>query len=78
MTQKVRVALLLGIALLVYANALGDGFTYDDEGYVLRSQAAQTASLSKLFQPTQGNNIFRPFTFATFAVNWARGKRVEK
>jgi len=71
MTQKVRVALLLGIALLVYANALGDGFTYDDEGYVLRSQAVQTASLAKLFQPTQGNNIFRPFAFATFAVNWA-------
>jgi protein O-mannosyl-transferase len=73
MTERVRIAVLLGIALLVYANGLVNGFTYDDEGYILRSHAVQSGSLREMFQPTKGNNIFRPLTFATFAVNWAVG-----
>jgi len=73
MTERMRIGVLLGIALLVYANALVNGFTYDDEGYVLRSHAVQGGSLREMFQPTKGNNIFRPLAFATFAVNWAVG-----
>jgi Tfp pilus assembly protein PilF len=73
MTERVRIGLLLGIALLVYANGLVNGFTYDDEGYILRSHAVQSGSLGEMFQPTKGNNIFRPLTFATFALNWAVG-----
>lgn len=73
MTERTRIAVLLGIALLVYANGLVNGFTYDDEGYILRSHAVQSGSLREMFQPTKGNNIFRPLTFATFAANWAVG-----
>jgi len=73
MKERVRIAVLLGIALLVYANGLVNGFTYDDEGYILRSHAVQSGSLREMFQPTKGNNILRPLTFATFAVNWAAG-----
>jgi protein O-mannosyl-transferase len=73
MTARTRMLLLLALAALVYANTLVNGFTYDDEGYILRNQAVQTASVTKLFQPTQGNHIFRPFAFATFALNWALG-----
>jgi protein O-mannosyl-transferase len=73
MTGRLRIAVLLGIALLVYSNGLVNGFTYDDEGYILRSHAVQSGSLREMFQPTKGNNIFRPLTFATFAMNWAVG-----
>lgn len=71
MTERMRIGLLLAMTLLVYSNTLLNDFTYDDEGYILRNPAVKTASVSGLFQPTKGNNIFRPFTFATFALNWA-------
>jgi protein O-mannosyl-transferase len=71
LSERARPYVLLTLALLVYANTLANGFTYDDEGYVLRSQAVQTFSLAKLFGPTSGNHIYRPFAFSTFAANWA-------
>jgi protein O-mannosyl-transferase len=71
MTARARVLLLPAVAALVYANTLLNGFTYDDEGYILRSTAVQTGSIVKLFQPTQGYHVFRPFAFSTFALHWA-------
>jgi protein O-mannosyl-transferase len=71
LSERARPYLLLALSLLVYANTLANGFTYDDEGYILRSQAVQTFSLARLFGPTSGNHIYRPFAFSTFAMNWS-------
>jgi protein O-mannosyl-transferase len=73
MTERIRIELLLVAALLVYVNALPNGFTFDDGSYILESHAVKTFSVTGFFQPTAVNNIFRPLSFATFAVNWLFG-----
>jgi len=70
MTERMRVGLLLAVAIIVYLNALPNGFTFDDGFYVLNNRAVVTVSLGGLFQPTR-NNVFRPTTMASFALNWA-------
>jgi Tfp pilus assembly protein PilF len=72
MSKRSRVLLLLAVAALLYANTLLNGFTLDDDGNILRNPAVTAPSLSGLFQPTT-NNVFRPGTFGTFALNWAVG-----
>src|SRR5580693_645720 len=73
MNERWRVALLLAVAILVYGNTLLNSYTMDDELYILRNPAVTSPSLKGLFEATKSNNIFRPFTFATFALNWAVG-----
>jgi tetratricopeptide (TPR) repeat protein len=71
MSERWRVALLLAVAMLVYGNTLLNSFTMDDELYILRNPAVTSPSLKGLFEATKSNNIFRPITFSTFALNWA-------
>ncbi|MFI5095043.1 MAG: tetratricopeptide repeat protein [Candidatus Acidiferrales bacterium] len=66
-----RVALLLAVAMLVYGNALLNGFTFDDIPYILENPTVTHLSASGLLQPTRTSNLFRPVTFATFALNYA-------
>lgn len=73
MNERIRIELLLAAVLAVYANSLLNGFTYDDEAYVLHNPAVKSFSLSGLLQPTSFNNVFRPMTFGSFALNWAAG-----
>src|SRR5258708_31083987 len=73
MTERSRVALLLAVAALVYGNTLLNSFTLDDTVYIFRNPAVTSFSASRLFEPTKANNIFRPVTFATFALNWPVG-----
>lgn len=70
MNERFRIACLLALAMLVYGNTLLNGFTYDDEAYVLRNQAVRTFNVHGLFQPTRSNNVLRPVTFGSFAVDW--------
>jgi Flp pilus assembly protein TadD len=71
---RLKVGLLLGLTFLVYANSLFNGFTMDDELYILRNPQVTQHSLRLLLQPNAASNVFRPVTFATFAMNWiARG-----
>ena len=65
-----QVALLLAISFAAYANSLFNGFTMDDELYILRNPQVTQHSLRLLFQPNAASNVFRPVTFATFALNW--------
>jgi protein O-mannosyl-transferase len=69
MNERTRVALLMTITILVYANTLANGFAFDDGYYVLRNQAV---SFRQLFHPMD-NNVFRPAMFASLALNWAAG-----
>jgi tetratricopeptide (TPR) repeat protein len=67
--ERWQVMLLMAVALLVYANTLGNGFVFDDNYYVFENPAAKTISPADWFRPTS-NNVFRPVTFATLALNW--------
>jgi Flp pilus assembly protein TadD len=71
--ERTRMLLVGGITLLVYANSLANGFTYDDEAYILHNQAVKSFSFSGLFHPLGFNNVLRPITFLSFAMNWAMG-----
>lgn len=73
MSERTRIGLLLAVAMLVYANALLNSFTYDDFLYVLNNPGVTSATLKGFFEPTKVGNVFRPVTFATFALNWALG-----
>lgn len=73
MSDRIRVALLLTVAILVYGNTLQNGFTLDDDAFVLNNPAVTSFSVKSLFKPTAHNNVFRPTTFATFGLNWAIG-----
>jgi Tfp pilus assembly protein PilF len=68
-----RVALLLAVAMLVYGNTLLNGFTFDDDPYILHNPTVTNLSVSGLFHPTRASNVFRPVTFATFALNLVAG-----
>jgi len=67
---SVQIAWLLGIAALIYGNSLGNGFTLDDELYILRNPQVTQHPIRLLFQPNTVSNVFRPVTFATLRLNW--------
>ena len=71
MSQRMRVGVLLAVALLAYANTLANQFTLDDNVYIQGNPMTTDFAVAKLFTPTAFNSIFRPLTFATFALEWA-------
>ena len=71
--ERSKMALLVVVALLVYGNTLWNGFTLDDHGYILHNPAVTHFSVRGLFEPNRANNVLRPVTFATLALNWAAG-----
>ena len=73
MSERLRVALLLAVPILVYANTLLNGFVFDDETYIFSNPAVTRVTAPALFRPLQANNVFRPVTFATLALNWKLG-----
>jgi protein O-mannosyl-transferase len=70
MNRRAAVLLLVGVAALMYANALVNGFAFDDQVYVLNNPMVVTPSLERFLHPTTANNVFRPVTFGSFALNW--------
>jgi protein O-mannosyl-transferase len=71
MSERLRIALLVAVSVLVYGNALPNGFTLDDNMYVSTSPIVTDFSIRGLFHATAYGNVFRPVTFATYALNWA-------
>jgi len=72
-SQRWRVALLLVVSALVYANALLNSFTYDDFLYVLNNPAVTAPTVRGFLEPTRAFNLFRPVTFVSFTLNWVVG-----
>ena len=70
MKQRLAIELLFATVMLVYGNALLDGFTHDDELYIMSNPQVTNPTLRALFAANNFTKIFRPVTFATFAVNW--------
>ncbi len=73
MNKRLFVALVLAAVALIYGNTLVNGFVSDDELYITRNAQVVDASLHRLFTPNPVSNVFRPVTFATFALNWKLG-----
>lgn len=65
-----QILVLLVLTALVYGNSLFNGFTMDDELYILRNPQVTQHSLKLLFHPNVASNVFRPATFATLSLNW--------
>ena len=70
MSSRLAIGLLFATILVVYANALRDGFTVDDREYITDNPQATSPSLRTIFAPHHFTRVFRPLTFATLAVNW--------
>jgi Tfp pilus assembly protein PilF len=76
MNERMRVALLLAVSLLVYGNTVMNSFAFDDDAYILHNPAVTNLSARGIFAPATTNSIlrfFRPVTFGTYALNWAAG-----
>lgn len=73
MNDKKRITLLLVVTVVVYANTLFNGFTMDDDPYILHNPAVTSPSWHGFFVPDQVTNLSRPITFGSFALNWAIG-----
>ena len=71
--ESLRIGLLLAAVALIYGNTLRNQFTMDDGLYVLRNAQVTHASVRGFFAPNKDSNVFRPLTFATFALNWRLG-----
>ena len=70
MKDSLRIGLLLAVVALIYGNALRNDFTMDDQIYIVSNSQVTHPSLKNLFAPHKISNVFRPVTFATFALNW--------
>ncbi len=74
MKESLRIGLLLAVVALAYGNTLRNQFTMDDGIYIIRNSQVTQPSLHALFAPHKQSNVFRPVTFATFALNWRLGR----
>jgi tetratricopeptide (TPR) repeat protein len=72
MSERVRILLLAAAAAIVFMNTLSNEFVFDDKYYIVDNSAVTAFSPKQLLQPA-GNNVFRPVTIASFAINWATG-----
>ncbi|HTZ45968.1 MAG TPA: hypothetical protein VMH20_00145 [Verrucomicrobiae bacterium] len=70
MNRTGRVALLLLVATIVYANTLPNDFALDDNLYIFQNPAVTNFSWGGLFQPHVKANVFRPVTFLSLWLNW--------
>lgn len=67
MSELTRLALMLVVAILIYANTIRNSFVFDDEVYITGNRQVTDPTLHGLFSaPT--NNVFRPITFFAFAL----------
>jgi tetratricopeptide (TPR) repeat protein len=73
MNERGRIVVLLAVAILVYGNTLVNEFAFDDGIYIFSNPAVTNPSPRTLFEPTKFNNVLRPVTFATLALNWNVG-----
>ena len=69
MNQRIKIGILLAVVLIVYGNSLLNSFVMDDELYIFRNPQVTAPSIPGFFHANAATNVYRPFTFATFAAN---------
>lgn len=70
MKERLRIGFLAALAAIVYANTLWNQFTLDDELYITGNPQVTHFSWRGLLAANHVTNVFRPVSFATFAINW--------
>ena len=76
MRERFHIGVLLTIVLLAYSNSLWNAFTMDDSRvYIAANEQVTHPSLRGLFASHVMTGVFRPLTFATFALDWKLGGR---
>ncbi len=77
MTLPRGIFLVLFLAVAAYANSLGNGFAYDDEGIIVQHPAVQggdfAAAATGSWWPMarEGAGLYRPATLLSFTGEWA-------
>lgn len=71
MKERLRIGCLAALAAIIYANTLWNQFTLDDGLYIAGNPQVTRFSWRGLLAPHRFTNVFRPFSFLTFAFNWA-------
>jgi Flp pilus assembly protein TadD len=68
--------LVVLVALAAFANSLGNGFAYDDQGIVEKNPVVTEGDLAGALTETwwpnamEGAGLYRPFTLLSFTVEW--------
>src|ERR1700690_366129 len=70
LSEPASIWLLAGATALVYLNTFRNAFTMDDAFYVTQNPQVTSPSLTNLFAPNLISRVFRPVTFASYALNW--------
>src|SRR5579863_2693545 len=68
--DRLLAGLLLLAVLLIYGNTLANQFVMDDELYITRNAQVVDPTLKQFFSTSPYSEVFRPLTFATYALNW--------
>jgi tetratricopeptide (TPR) repeat protein len=64
------------LALAAYANALGNGFAYDDDGIITQNPVVQSGDWERALtgswwpDPLEGAGLYRPLTLTSFVGEW--------
>jgi len=69
--KKWSIAALILLSLLVYANALGNGFAYDDFSWVVDNPDFNLPLAQMFWTPYGADGFWRPLTLLTQAANFA-------
>ncbi len=68
-SRALQVAVVAATALLVYANALGNGYAFDDQWVIQDNPIVQAYSWPEIFTSTYSPGpVYRPLTLLTFAI----------
>ena len=72
-------AVVLGVAVVVYANSLGNGFAFDDDWAIVLNTVVTEGRFSDAFrqpawpQAREGAGNYRPLMLSSFAIEWWLG-----
>ncbi len=65
-----QLLLLSGVLVLVYGNALFNGFTLDDNYYIAGNSQIVHAPWRILIEPHENSNVYRPVTHLSYSLNY--------